>query len=90
MDITEDQTSSQQLRESFRGIAADRVSLLRITYSSKRPHLVLQPYVTELDLRLAHLSQSAIDYLRQAMPSKENGAGESEYDYEAWLDDVFA
>jgi len=49
-----------------------------------------QPFVTELDLRIAHLPQSAIDYLREAMPSTSNEAGEPEYDYERWLDDVFA
>ncbi|KAF7964751.1 hypothetical protein HWV62_3272, partial [Athelia sp. TMB] len=41
VDITEDQTSAEQLREAFRGIAADKV--------------LLQPFVTELDLRVAHL-----------------------------------
>lgn len=47
--------------------------------------------MTELDLRVAHLPQSAIDYLRQVMPSGQNGVGgDPEYDYEAWLDDVFA
>ena len=49
-----------------------------------------QPFVTELDLRIAHLPQSAIDYLREAMPSSKNEADEPEYDYERWLDDVFA
>ncbi|KAI0795240.1 calponin homology domain-containing protein [Irpex lacteus] len=72
VEITEDQTSPAQLRESFRGIASDK------------------PFVTELDLRLAHLPQTSIDYLREAMPSAQNGAGEPEYDYETWLDDVFA
>ncbi|THH00172.1 hypothetical protein EW026_g2300 [Hermanssonia centrifuga] len=72
VDITEDQTSPAQLRESFRGIASDK------------------PFVTELDLRVAHLPQTAIDYLREVMPSASNEVGEAEYDYEAWLDDVFA
>ncbi|KAL7280110.1 hypothetical protein ACG7TL_006526 [Trametes sanguinea] len=71
VDIMEDQTSPAQLREAFRGIAADK------------------PYVTELDLRVAHLPANAIDFLRQAMPSSANGAGEPEYDYERWLDEVF-
>ncbi|KAI8994227.1 actinin-like protein [Trametes punicea] len=71
VDIMEDQTSPAQLREAFRGIAADK------------------PYVTELDLRVAHLPASAIEFLRQAMPSSANGAGEPEYDYERWLDEVF-
>ncbi|KAI0087028.1 calponin homology domain-containing protein [Irpex rosettiformis] len=72
VEITEDQTSPAQLRESFRGIAGDK------------------PFVTELDLRLAHLPQTSIDYLREVMPSAQNGVGEPEYDYETWLDDVFA
>ncbi|CAL1712467.1 unnamed protein product [Somion occarium] len=72
VDIMEDQTSPAQLRESFRGIAADK------------------PFVTELDLRVAHLPQNAIDYLREAMPLIENGEGEPGFDYEAWIDDVFA
>ncbi|KAI0081627.1 actin cross-linking [Panus rudis PR-1116 ss-1] len=70
VDIMEDQTSPAQLRESFRGIAADK------------------PFVTELDLRVAQLPQTAIDYLRQAMPKKENGEGEPEYDYEAWIEEA--
>ncbi|KAI0826832.1 actinin-like protein [Trametes gibbosa] len=71
VDIMEDQTSPAQLREAFRGIAADK------------------PYVTELDLRVAHLPASAIDFLRQAMPSAATDTGEPEYDYERWLDEVF-
>ncbi|KAG6853929.1 hypothetical protein C0991_012420 [Blastosporella zonata] len=73
VDITEDQTSPEQLREAFHGIATDK------------------PFVTELDLRIAHLPQPAIDYLREAMPrSNSNDGGEPEYDYERWLDGVFA
>ncbi|KAI0763582.1 actinin-like protein [Trametes elegans] len=71
VDIMEDQTSPAQLREAFRGIAADK------------------PYVTELDLRVAQLPASAIEFLRQTMPSSENDVGEPEYDYERWLDEVF-
>jgi len=72
VDITEDQTSPEQLREAFRGIAADK------------------PFVTELDLQIAHLPASFVEYLREVMPSARNEAGEPEYDYERWLDDVFA
>ncbi|KAJ6585261.1 actinin-like protein [Mycena capillaripes] len=72
VDITEDQTSPEQLREAFRGIAADK------------------PFVTELDLRLHHLPAPSIEYLSEVMPRAQNGAGEGEYDYERWLDDVFA
>ncbi|KAK0244060.1 actinin-like protein [Armillaria nabsnona] len=72
VDITEDQTSPEQLREAFRGIASDKL------------------FVTELDLRIAHLPASSVDYLKEVMPSVRNDAGEPEYDYERWLDDVFA
>jgi hypothetical protein len=49
----------------------------------------LQPYVTELDLRLAHIPTGAVDYLREVMPATQNGAGDPEYDYDGWLDSVF-
>ncbi|KAF8262271.1 calponin homology domain-containing protein [Lactarius quietus] len=71
VNITEDQTSPDQLREAFQGAASNK------------------PYVTELDLRLAHIPASAIDYLREVMPSTPNEAGEREYDYDSWLDSVF-
>ncbi|QRV77667.1 Calponin homology (CH) domain [Ceratobasidium sp. AG-Ba] len=47
-----------------------------------------KPFVTELDLRAALLPPTAIEYLQQAMPRREGS--EIEFDYEAWLDDVFA
>ncbi|TFY78967.1 hypothetical protein EWM64_g5047 [Hericium alpestre] len=71
VDITEDQTSPDQLREAFQGVAGNK------------------PYVTELDLRLASLPPSAIEYLREVMPTTQNEVGEPEFDYEAWLDRVF-
>ncbi|KAL5501779.1 AIN1_1 [Sanghuangporus vaninii] len=71
VDITEDQTTHDQLREAFRGIANDK------------------PFVTELDLRVAHLPVSAVEYLREAMPSTMNENGETLLDYDAWLDRVF-
>lgn len=49
-----------------------------------------KPVVTELDLRLAQLPAPAIEYLRTAIPNAPNEVGEPEYDYERWLDDVFA
>ncbi|KAH8114728.1 actin cross-linking [Phellopilus nigrolimitatus] len=67
VDITEDQTTPDQLREAFRGIANDK------------------PFVTELDLRVAHLPASAVEYLREVMPSTE-GDTDTLLDYEAWLD----
>jgi len=71
VDITEDQTSPDQLREAFQGAASNK------------------PYVTELDLRLAHIPAGAVDYLREVMPARQNDEGEGEYDYDAWLDSVF-
>lgn len=46
----------------------------------------LQTFVSELDLRVALLPAGAIEYLRQVMPPASDGG----YDYEAWLDQVFA
>ncbi len=51
--------------------------------------IVPQPFVTELDLRLAHLPPAAVEYLREAMPNGRNEAGEAEYDYEQFIDEVF-
>ena len=45
--------------------------------------------MTELDLRVAHLSVNAIGYLREVMPSVSNEMGEPQYDYGAWLDGTF-
>jgi Ca2+-binding EF-hand superfamily protein len=69
VEIMEDSTSPEQLRESFRGIAHDK------------------PFVTELDLRLAMIPQSTIDFLTQTMPRIEGS--ENEFDYESWLDEAF-
>lgn len=41
-------------------------------------------------MKLAQLPVSAIDYLREVLPSCKNEVGEPEYDYEMWLHDVFA
>ena len=91
MDITEDQTTVEQLHEAFRGIAADKVGSALFSYCECEIDWVQsQPFVTELDLRVAHLPVEAIEYLRKAMPSAQSEGGEQEYDYEAWLDSVFA
>ncbi|KAJ7600888.1 actin cross-linking [Mycena floridula] len=71
VEITEDQTSPDQLRDAFRGIASDK------------------PFVTELDLRIAHLPAASVEYLREVMPSRPNEAGELEYDYGGWIDNQF-
>jgi hypothetical protein len=47
-----------------------------------------KPFVTEVDLRAALLPPTAVEYLQQAMPRRPGS--ETEFDYEAWLDDVFA
>lgn len=84
----EDQTSREQLLEAFRGIASDKVWNIFLLISGT--YAVTQPVVTELDLRLAQLPAPAIEYLRNAIPSAPNEVGEPEYDYERWLDEVFA
>jgi hypothetical protein len=71
VEITEDQTSIDQLREAFQGVAGNK------------------PFVTELDLRLAHVPAGWIDYLREVIPATPNEVGEPQYDYEAWLHSVF-
>lgn len=94
VEITEDQTSPDQLREAFQGAANNKVRLWsatpwQVTDSELGCIAHLQPYVTELDLRLAHIPTGAVDYLREVMPANENDAGEREYDYDAWLGSVF-
>jgi Ca2+ insensitive EF hand len=94
VDITEDQTSPDQLREAFQGAASNKVRPRMFTFPSltvapTRMTLHRQPFVTELDLRLAHIPTSAIEYLKEVMPVTPSGAGEVEYDYDAWLDSVF-
>ena len=89
----EDQTASpDQLREAFRGIAKDKVYNTFFNKNHLCQKLIfffLQPFVTELDLRVASLPAAAIDFLREAMPSGHNDAGEAEYDYERFIDEVF-
>ena len=93
VDIMEDQTASpDQLREAFRGIAKDKVC--NVFFFDKKGLLrelipFPQPFVTELDLRIASLPAAAIDFLRQAMPSGQNDSGEAEYDYERFINEVF-
>lgn len=72
MDITEDQTSADQLREAFRGIASDKVRPYSVSMIHSDCLRHPQPFVTELDLRVAQLPASAIDYLREVMPIAEN------------------
>lgn len=49
----------------------------------------MQPYLTELDLRMALLPQGSIDYLIQAMPrSQMEGLAEEAYDYDSYLGKV--
>jgi len=83
----EDQTSPEQLRDAFRGIANDKVSVTN-EIGNRTEVESLQPFVTELDLRVALLPADSVEYLRQAMPPAPND-GEG-LDYEAWLDEVFA
>ncbi|CAD6582316.1 MAG: hypothetical protein CYPHOPRED_001893 [Cyphobasidiales sp. Tagirdzhanova-0007] len=89
-DITEDQTSPDQVRESFAGIAQGK------------------PFVTELDLKLAFVPQTSINFLREVMPKfkdsespnnqansgSEKNASKAEtgevLDFDAFLDNAFA
>jgi len=68
----------------------------KITYSVNA-----QPYVTELDLKLAFVPQNTIEFLKTAMPQTRNGeTGTGEQatgadqgtvlDFDAFLDDAFA
>jgi cofilin len=80
------------LLESFQGIAHSKVCFIVCLKNSGELTETFspQPFVTELDLRLAHVPQAAIDYLVKAMPSGPNESGEPEYDYVGWLNEVFA
>ncbi|KAF9055561.1 calponin homology domain-containing protein [Panaeolus papilionaceus] len=46
-------------------------------------------YITELDLRQAHLPVQAIEYLKSAMPSEKTKEGNMQYDYARFIDEVF-
>lgn len=48
-----------------------------------------QPFVTELDLKVALLPVSAVEYLRDAMPKVKSETSSDAFDYEAWLDTIF-
>lgn len=47
-----------------------------------------QPYLTELDLRMALLPQGSIEYLVQAMPKASVDGTDDAFDYEAYLSKV--
>jgi hypothetical protein len=57
VDITEDQTSAEQLRESFRGIAADKVCC---------PRTLPRGRLLRLTLHRSRLSQSSTSDLRNS------------------------
>ena len=73
------------------------VAILPPSLFTKPDRPTQQPFLTELDLRIAHLPAASIDYLREAMPTMGVGAGsdatsngkEKEYDYERFIDEVF-
>jgi hypothetical protein len=66
INVTEDKTSQDQLRQSFKIVAGDK------------------PFVTELDLKRSLLPESVVSYLKETMPSMNDG-----YDYSKYLDQVF-
>jgi len=41
VDITEDQTTAEQLREAFQGIAADKVRWIAVLLSCHQSHVIL-------------------------------------------------
>lgn len=47
-----------------------------------------KPYVTELDLQMCMIPQSAIDYLKQDMPCVQGGETDA-YDYALYVDQMF-
>ena len=50
---------------------------------------IFQPYVTELDLKMAILPQKSIDYLTECMPkTRVDGVEEGVYDYTAYIEEV--
>jgi len=66
INVTEDKTSPDQLRQSFKIVAGDK------------------PFVTELDLKRSLLPENVVSYLKETMPSSQDG-----YDYSRYLDQVF-
>ncbi|CAG8518171.1 11207_t:CDS:10 [Ambispora leptoticha] len=66
VNVTEDKTTPEQLRQSFKAVAGDK------------------PYVTELDLKRSMVPANVVSYLKEWMPSKDDG-----YDYSKYLDHVF-
>jgi hypothetical protein len=49
----------------------------------------VQAGVAELDLRMAQLPATAIDYLREVMPREVGEEGEPQFNYDRWLDEIF-
>ncbi|KAG8951155.1 hypothetical protein FRC03_012625 [Tulasnella sp. 419] len=77
VDITEDQTSPEQLRDAFRGLAGDKAFVTEMDLK-----LGLLPPATIDYLREAMPTTDETGL-------KHNGTTEAAYDYEAWLDSVF-
>lgn len=93
------------MRESFAGIARGKV--LNITVLKVRCRwadwVSLQPYVTELDLKLASIPAQTIAFLKTAMPEVDPASVVMEQDgmngetdqgrffaYDGFLDDAFS
>jgi hypothetical protein len=73
-------------------LASDKVSFFKNVSAENAladRKIYPQPYLTELDLRMALLPQGSIDYLLQAMPrSRMEGIPEDAYDYDSYLGKV--
>ncbi|RUS15386.1 hypothetical protein BC937DRAFT_92529 [Endogone sp. FLAS-F59071] len=84
VSITEDKTTPDQLRQSFKTVASDKLGIQRhpLTF-----YPTLQPWVTELDLKMCLVPVPVINHLKQTMPpSRQNPDG---YDYSAYVNQVF-
>jgi len=83
VDITEDQTSPEQLRDAFRGIAGDKAFVTELDLKVA----LLPPGAIEY-LREA---MPAVKTNPNGDAPDTNGANEAvrAYDYETWLDRVF-
>ena len=89
VDVTEDQNTAEQVFERFREVADGKVS---IPWSLVGASLILlQPYVTEMDLRHSLIPPELIDDLVKSMPAHrgpdlQEDRGVAKYDYVRFME----
>jgi len=83
VDITEDQTSSEQLRDAFRGIAGDKPFVTDLDLK-----VAMLPQGAIEFLRQA-MPQMRTNGGRAEPDGAQPNEGSQTYDYETWLDRVF-